>query len=108
MITTINEFKIMLENAHLKKYLGQCDTLRRGQACNEEFWQNMMNNKIEIPFKEFIDGIDASKFLDEDETMSEYIDNSLRIDSDTKTYISKWDDKDVVFLQTAGFEFIFI
>lgn len=107
MITTINEFRLITENK-LKQYIGQCDTLRRESTCNEEYWHDMMKNKVKISFDDFIKNVNFDKLLDNGESIKDYIDNAIKTDADTAAYTSNWGDKDCIFLQTAGFEFIFI
>lgn len=91
-----------------KEYIGQCDVLRRKCEENEEYWQMMMKNKKKINFKKFIDGVNMEKLLEDDETPIGFINDAVREDSSTSTYVSNWGDKETYFLQTAGFEFIFV
>lgn len=101
--------KLLREGLGYKKqYLGQCDLLRHQCTNNEEFWQSMMQNKKQIPFKTFIQNVDMQKMLDDDVTPVDYIKDTLREDSETAAYVSNWGDKECMFLQTAGFEFIFV
>lgn len=102
--TTFEKFK----NINKKKYLGQCDTLRRLSDDNESKWYDMMKNKKKISFNMFEKNVDTSIFTDEDYTFKDYIKETYMSDPDTQTYISTWGDKECMFLQTAGFEFIFI
>ena len=112
MITTINEYRIFLESVEtatlLKQYIGQCNILRHDSTCNEEFWHEMIANKVEIPIEEFVNSVDGSKITDDDETLLEYIEHATLVDDKTKTYISNWGDNEAMFLQSSGFEFIFI
>jgi hypothetical protein len=91
-----------------KDYLGQCDRLRSISSENEQKWIDMMKDRQKISFEDFIENVDGSKFLDEDETMESYLEASTMSDNETATYISHWGDKECMFFQTAGFEFIFI
>lgn len=91
-----------------KQYIGQCDTLRRTCDQNEAFWHEMMKNKQKISFKTFLKNVDFQKLLDDGETAESYIKDALRTDSETAAYVSNWGDKEAMFLQTAGFEFIFV
>lgn len=68
----------------------------------------MMLYKKIISHTDFIKNIDTSKFLDRGENMKDYIKSALLEDDETKTYISHWGDKECMFLQTCGFEFIFV
>lgn len=101
--------KLLNEGLQTKKqYIGQCDTLRRKCDNNEEFWHSMMKNKKKISFKNFINRVDFNQILDNDETPEQYIKDALMTDNETAAYISNWGDKEAMFLQTAGFEFIFV
>ena len=93
------------------KYLGQCDRVRRISASNEEKWHQMMGCAEKVPTKTFLDHVDFSPLLEEDEpehTADRYIADAKREDPTTGTYRSWWGDKRAWFLQTAGFEFIFV
>ncbi len=85
------------------KYLGQCDRLRRQSEENEKRWHQMMADKKKILVKKFKQLADYQAMLDEDETLEEY----MADDPTSATYKSKWGNIDAVFLQHAGFEFIF-
>ena len=91
-----------------KQYIGQCDTLRRKCTGNEEFWHSMMKNKRKISFKQFINSVNFQQMLDDDETPEQYINNAVMSDNETAAYVSNWGDQEAMFLQTAGFEFIFV
>lgn len=88
-------------------FLGACDTLRR-KGC-EDLWVEMMSNKSEITEEEFLIDLDASKLLDDDETIEDYLDN-LKLEDTIKYYKSNWGNKNCKFIKTSGdngFEFIF-
>ena len=91
-----------------KSYLGQCDLVRRECDVNEVHWHEMMENRKQIPFEKFIRSVDMTSMLDDDETPEGYIQDAIRQDSETATYISNWGDQEAMFLQVAGFEFIFV
>jgi predicted GNAT family acetyltransferase len=91
-----------------KQYIGQCDTLRRGNEQNEEYWQQMMSNKQKIDFNQFINGVDMDRLLDDGETTQEFIQDLINSDPSTSAYVSNWGNKETYFIQTAGFEFIFV
>lgn len=91
-----------------KKYLGQCDLLRHKSPENEVKWHLMMDGKKQIPFKTLIDSVEFESILDEDENPTDFIKDALRADPSTSAYISNWGDEPCMFLQTAGFEFIFV
>ena len=96
------------ENLTKKRYFGQCDVVRGMSDQNEEFWHSMMANKKQIPIEKFLSSVDFKAVLDDDENPNDYINDAIRQDPDTATYLSTWDNKETMFLQTAGFEFIFI
>ncbi len=99
----------IFENLRLiKQYIGQCDLLRRKCDSNEEYWHNMMKNRKKITLGSFINSVNMQQILDTDENPKDYITYSLRKDPETSAYISNWGDKECMFLQTAGFEFIFV
>lgn len=91
-----------------KQYIGQCDNLRRACEENEKYWHSMMKNKKKIPINIFINNVNMSPILDDDETPKQFIINSIRQDSESAAYESNWGDKHCMFFQTAGFEFIFV
>lgn len=88
-------------------FLGTCDTLRRKGG--EDLWKEMMNNKSKIEKEEFLKDLDASKLLDDDVTIEDYLDN-LESEDTIEYYESNWGDKNCKFIKTSGdngFEFIF-
>lgn len=92
-----------------KQYIGQCDLLRRKCTDNEEYWQAMMKNRKKISFEDFLASVDMRPMLDdEDEDPIQYIKDSIRQDPETAAYSSVWGNKPAMFLQVAGFEFIFV
>lgn len=100
--------QLLKESLHKKQYLGQCDLLRHKCTENEEFWYDMMKNKHKISFNDFISNVDMSRMLDDDENPIQYIKDAIRQDPETAAYTSNWGNKPAMFLQVAGFEFIFI
>lgn len=94
--------------AKTTEYLGQCDLLRRKGLLNEAKWQEMMAKKQPISFKAFTSHVDMSPMLDEDDTPKNWLAEHLRSDPTTKAYRSWWGDVRCWFIQTAGFEFIFL
>lgn len=68
----------------------------------------MMANKKEIPTKVFINSVDMSPILDEDETAEDFIEYNHLTDDTSAAYVSNWGDKEVMFFQTDGFEYIFV
>lgn len=100
--------RALTEGVKKKSYLGQCDLVRRKCDINETYWHEMMKNKKRIPFTEFVNSVEISAILDDDETPNGFINDSLRQDPETAAYVSNWGDKEAMFLQVAGFEFIFV
>jgi len=84
------------------QFLGPCDRLRL--AGNEDLWQKMMLLKIPISMSEFEVSCQLDLLLDEGETLMEFIAG----DPESNFFISFWGDQPCMFLQTHGFEFIFI
>ena len=68
----------------------------------------MMACAEKVPTKTFLEHVDFSPLLEDDETAQQYIAEAARQDDSTATYRSWWGDKRAWFLQTAGFEFIFV
>ena len=99
---------LLKEGLNKKRYIGQCDILRRKSEENERFWQEMMKNRKKIPFNTFLSNVDMSPMLDDGENPKTFIQDAVRTDSETSTYVSNWGPTEAMFLQTAGFEFIFI
>lgn len=89
-------------------YIGQCDSLRRDCNVNEEHWQKMMKLKTPTSFKIFLASVDMSPLIDDQQTPEEYIADALKADPTTKAYKSVWNNNLAMFLQTHGFEFIFV
>lgn len=89
-------------------YAGQCDKLRRNNPTNEVKWQAMMSRAVRVPFDTFIDRVEMQPLLDDGETAESYIAAASLNDAGTGAYRSWWGDRRCWFLQTAGFEFIFV
>ena len=89
-------------------YFSQCDKFRTHYIEGEELWQEMMANKSPIVLGKVIEEIDASRLLDEDETLESLFHDHLDSDLSTQFYRSDMYGETVYFLQTAGFEFIFM
>ena len=81
------------------KFLGVCDEVRSRPA-GESFWQKMMNNKKEISEKDFINNVDITPILDDDESWEDFKSGI----SDDITFYESFNN--IYFFQTAGFEFI--
>lgn len=89
-------------------YLGQCDRVRRASAENEQKWHTMMGVSEKVPVSTFLKQVDFTPLLEDDETAQRYIAHAAKQDASTATYRSWWGGKRCWFLQTAGFEFIFV
>lgn len=89
-------------------YAGQCDKLRRNNPTNEAKWQAMMAQAQRVPFATFVQHVEMSPLLDDGETPESYIAAASLTDPSTAAYRSSWGDRRCWFLQTAGFEFIFV
>ena len=80
-----------------------CDRLRSTQD-GENFWQNMIKNKVKISERQFLKHIKISQVLDEGESWKDYKENARREGDPIKFYKSSG----AYFFQRAGFEFIWI
>lgn len=83
-------------------YHNQCDRFRRTEQ-GESDWHEMMGNKSIVDNGYFLSVCDWSSFSD-DETLDQFTAD----DPDSACYSSKFRDTSCYFVQTAGFEFIFI
>jgi hypothetical protein len=90
------------------QYIGQCDRVRRKNASNEHKWHAMMGCAEPISFQTFLAHVDMAPMLDEDETPSNWITEHRRSDPSTQAYRSWWGTERCWFIQTAGYEFIFL
>ena len=96
------------------KYLGQCDKLRSKGFENE--WSAMMTAKQPIEQAEFYldcDRLSLGEFLDADQyspatPLSDILTEFVEDDPDHGFYKSVWGYKPCLFIQTCGFEFIFV
>lgn len=91
-----------------RKYVGQCDLLRRKGASNEAKWQAMMSCAEPVSVEDFLVNVDISDLLDEDETEQQWVADRRREDPSTGFYRSWWGSERAWFIQTAGFEYIFL
>jgi hypothetical protein len=92
----------------MSMYLGQCDTVRRRGPEEEANWQRMMQLAKPISVEVLLQQVDVTPILDDDETPEDFIRYSKRADPDTAAFASYWGNRRCWFLQTAGFEFIFL
>lgn len=97
-----NKESMLFSKKEKMAYCKSCDRFRRTEE-GEKFWQEMMASRKEISEKSFLSRVDVSGLLDPGETWNDYIENA-RMQDDVKFYESK---NGAIFLQTAGFEFIF-
>lgn len=81
----------------------QCDRFRR--AGGEADWQEMMSNAKPVSLAAFESQSDCELMLDEGETLAEFLEGSS--DPDAGCYVSEIRGHRVLFVQSAGFEFIF-
>ena len=90
-------------------YLGQCDKLRVTEK-GEYNWQQMVNlaNKKQVSTLMFPTICDITPLLAEEETPTDFIANLVQEDPDTVCYKSFWGHQICYYLQSSGFEFIFI
>lgn len=107
MPTLLEVFEFLLQETKFS-YLGQCDKLRRNSPEREGYWQEMMAKAKPLPVKKFIQVADMAAIMDEDDEALEYISQLKSSDPTTNTYQSTWNGRPCVFLQTGGFEFIFV
>lgn len=89
------------------EYIGQCDLLRRKCDDNEQYWHEMMRQKSKISIKSFLKLVDMSPLLDDGETARDWLEYNSN-DPDFAAYKSKWGQNECIFVQVAGFEFIFV
>lgn len=68
----------------------------------------MMANAEPIAESTFLRYVDLSPLLDEGETARSWLRDAKRSDPSTGTYRSWWGNKRAWFVQTAGFEFIWV
>lgn len=87
------------------RYVGQCDRTRRLGAREEALWQQMIALARQISRAEFARNVDLSPLLDEDETPESFLSD---LDRTSTFYESVWGDRRCWFIDTHGFEFIFV
>lgn len=94
-------FEKLLESGDGLSFFGPCDRVRRTEA-GENFWQQMMKNKVPVSEEEFVAAVNFEGFLDEGETWEQYRDDNMAQDPDFMLYKSG----EHYFIQFAGFEMI--
>jgi len=85
------------------QYSIQCDKLQRDIPNGEAIWATIMLNATRIPIYMFIDSVDLASFLDEDESLEDY----MADDPDSACYRYDHEGEVVFFVQHAGFESFF-
>jgi hypothetical protein len=90
------------------RYVGQCDLVRRASASNEVKWQAMMGCAEPVSMRTFLAAVDITPLLDEGETIKGFVRDAQRSDPTTAAFRSWWGPDRCWFLQTAGYEFIFL
>lgn len=85
------------------EYFTQCDKWRIRYVEGESLWHKMMRNKRPITVEAIKSKAELQDLLDDDETIEEFIAD----DPDAGFYLSHLGSEYVLFIQTAGFEFIF-
>lgn len=86
------------------RYHNQCDRFRR-EAGGETDWQEMMSNAKPVSMRAFETVCNPEDMLDDGESLEEFVEGSA--DGSAGFYQSTIRNHQVLFLQTAGFEFIY-
>lgn len=85
-------------------YLEQCDRFRLFYEGGEHAWERMMKFRIPVEREVFMEIVDVSTFLDDSDEVAYY----EMQDPDTKFFVSILGEHLCVFVQSCGFEFIFV
>lgn len=88
------------------RFIGTCDRIRMTDT-GEQNWRLMVIDKMPMTFEDFEAMADRS-VLDDGESMSQWIGDIRKSDPEAEAYRSNWGNKECIFLQTAGFEYIFV
>lgn len=83
-------------------YLGQCDNLLKNGF--ESHWERMMQQRIPISADKVKRECNLSQLLDPDEDLMDFIAG----DPTSQFFESYWGQQRCIFIQTHGFEFIFV
>jgi len=84
-------------------YIGTCQAVRERYGEGEALWEAMMDSRELIDWREFGASCETSAILADGETLEAFaFDNP-----DANCYRSDWHGGAVMFIQRAGFEFIF-
>lgn len=89
------------------EYYGICNVLRNSST-REIFFQEMLKEKKQVSIKNFKANVNLKPFIEEGESIDSYIQDRFKEDPNTKFYKSKWNTSTCYFIQTCGFEYIFI
>jgi len=89
-------------------YFSQCDRLRIFYKEGEALWQEMMDNRFPVVLGKAMGAVDATDLLDEDETLESLFHYHLDSDPEAQFYTSSIRGEEVYFLQSSGFEMIFM
>jgi hypothetical protein len=81
-------------------FIGVCDKIRCKKD-KEDWWHNIMDNKVEISEEEFLKHVNPTEILDDEETWDEYSEAMKQEDPNAAFYKTG----DVYFFQTTGFEY---
>jgi hypothetical protein len=84
-----------------QSYIGQCDKIRQTLE-GEDLWRKIMSFKRFVSKEDFMDHIDPSNILDEDETIDEF----MKSDPDAYYAYSRVDNINYWLIGHSGFEFI--
>jgi len=90
------------------RYLGQCNVVRRRGAAEEALWHAMIAAAHPISKATFLRHVDLSPLLDDGETAQGFLRTVEASDPDATMYESMWGHQRCWYLQTSGFEFIFV
>ena len=87
----------------------QCDLFRMNFPNGEQLWHEMMNNAQHISKQQFLSQVDPSGMLDNDGsvTIEQELDDFMIDDPSAYFAHSNMGGKEVYFIDTHGFEFIF-
>lgn len=94
--------------ANIGRFVGTCDRVRRRGDEQEQLWHEMVRHARKITPQQFLAKVDMSKVLDEDESPEGWLGDIMRSDPSATAYESVWGDRLCWFIESDGFEFIFI
>lgn len=94
--------------ANIGRFVGTCDRVRRRGDEQDQLWHEMVRHARKITPQQFLAKVDMSKVLDEDESPEGWLGDIMRSDPSATAYESVWGDRLCWFIESDGFEFIFI